>query len=295
MNEIKSLQIENSNSAIEIYTKRLEEIKKRIIAIAKTGGDTSKLLKEKKRLEQIIRELRDDFEAYTSVITLQVYQASENDLKKKLKDLGINIMITATVQDELRNLFQPFQLSFNYLVNNIEQEIKIYTQRTDFSSPDGVVKGLNALTGSGLTSSQTKFDNAFFKRIEDKLKSKDIFTVPYFDKKGNIVRRVKASTYASMLARTLSAEVYRKAAKDNILKHFAQEGDLVEILGHSIYPDSPCIPYQGQILSLTGKTKGYTTIEEAKGNGLFHPNCIHSFSITQNVLDEYKKSKTNVA
>ncbi len=30
---------------------------------------------------------------------------------------------------------------------------------------------------------------------------------------------------------------------------------------------------KGEILSLTGKTPGYPTLEEAKTAGLFHPNC----------------------
>lgn len=93
-----------------------------------------------------------------------------------------------------------------------------------------------------------------------------------------------------MLSRTLTANIYREAAKDSILNQFGEFGDLVEILGRSIYPDSPCIPYQGQILSLTGKTKGFTTIDEAKGNGLFHPNCIHSFAVTNRVIETYKQN-----
>ena len=60
-------------------------------------------------------------------------------------------------------------------------------------------------------------------------------------------------------------------------------------MGESVYPDSPCIPYQGKVLSLTGRTKGYTTVKEAETNGLFHPNCIHSFAVTEKVIDAYSQ------
>ena len=42
-------------------------------------------------------------------------------------------------------------------------------------------------------------------------------------------------------------------------------------------------------MSLRGITKGYTTIDEAKAQGLFHPNCIHHFGVTFEVLEEYER------
>ena len=38
-------------------------------------------------------------------------------------------------------------------------------------------------------------------------------------------------------------------------------------------------PWQGKVLSITGKTKGYPTLEEAKAAGLFHPNCRHAYGL----------------
>jgi hypothetical protein len=40
-----------------------------------------------------------------------------------------------------------------------------------------------------------------------------------------------------------------------------------------------CEPWQGKILSITGKTEGYPTLEEAKAAGLFHPNCRHAYGL----------------
>lgn len=100
---------------------------------------------------------------------------------------------------------------------------------------------------------------------------------------------MKASTYAEMLARTLTAQIYRDAAKSGIMETFGEYGDLVEILGRSKVDCGECKPFEGQILSLEGKTKGYTTIAEAREKGLFHPNCIHSFAITDNVIKIYKQ------
>lgn len=174
--------------------------------------------------------------------------------------------------------------------------------RTDFSDKKEVAKALNRLIPpqsgikplnniTGMLSSEVdkKRWQSLMKRLEQDFKRKDIFTVPYYNKAGDVVRHVKASTYAEMLARTLTANTYREGAQDSILKQFGEFGDLVEILGRSKVDCSECRQYEGQILSLTGKTKGYTTIDEAKANGLFHPNCIHSFAVTDRVIDEYLK------
>ena len=112
--------------------------------------------------------------------------------------------------------------------------------------------------------------------------------MPYYDKKGNLHRYVQAKDYAKMVARTTTANVLREGAKDSVLDTFDGEFDLVEILGHSVFPNSPCLPYEGQILSLTGIVEGYTTVDEAKAQGLFHPCCIHSFGITDKVMEVYR-------
>ena len=36
-----------------------------------------------------------------------------------------------------------------------------------------------------------------------------------------------------------------------------------------------CQKWRGQYLSITGATKGFPTLADAQGEGLFHPNCIH--------------------
>lgn len=50
-----------------------------------------------------------------------------------------------------------------------------------------------------------------------------------------------------------------------------------------------CRPYENEVLSLTGRTKGYTTLAEAKANGLQHANCRHSISpYTEGLADVSK-------
>ncbi len=302
-NEIKKIQLKQAQSLLDIYNKRLEEIKLAIIEISKSGGNTLKLALEKKKIENIIKKLKKEFKEFSDEAIEESYRESEEDQKGYITALGI----AAIGLSQTKTIQNVYYTHLTRITSTMDRKLKSFI-RTDFSSPKDTlnalnrlispqsgVKPLNNIVETGLLSSKVteREWQALGKNLERNLKNKDIFTIPYYNKNGDIVRHVKVSTYAEMLSRTLTANIYREAAKDSILNQFGEFGDLVEILGRSIYPDSPCIPYQGQILSLTGKTKGFTTIDEAKGNGLFHPNCIHSFAVTGRVLNVYAPIKVN--
>jgi len=51
-------------------------------------------------------------------------------------------------------------------------------------------------------------------------------------------------------------------------------GDLVKVSTHN-GACPRCAPWQGKILSISGKDSGYPSLDQAKAAGLFHPNCAH--------------------
>lgn len=75
-----------------------------------------------------------------------------------------------------------------------------------------------------------------------------------------------------------------------------QGHDLVKVSTHSGACEL-CQPWQGEVLSLTGKTPGYPTIQEARAAGLFHPNCLHAYGLHIDLdkeieeLEELEKAK----
>lgn len=80
--------------------------------------------------------------------------------------------------------------------------------------------------------------------------------------------------YLQMLVRTTSAEVRRNTMTNT----FVQNGrDLARISEDSDEAGlcEACARWEGRIVSLTGATEGFPTMEEAKADGLFHPNCTH--------------------
>lgn len=87
-------------------------------------------------------------------------------------------------------------------------------------------------------------------------------------------RQWQLGNYADMLFRTKAVE----ARNIGLTNRLSENGyDLVQVSSHAT-SCKLCAPWQGEILSLTGKTAGYTTLQTATSNGLFHPNCRHAIN-----------------
>lgn len=98
-------------------------------------------------------------------------------------------------------------------------------------------------------------------------------------------RRQGIDTYASTLARSILTDAQWQGTSNTVI----QEGyDLVQVSDH-FGECALCRPYENEVLSLTGRTKGYTTLAEAKANGLQHANCRHSISPYTEGLAEVSK------
>ncbi len=82
-------------------------------------------------------------------------------------------------------------------------------------------------------------------------------------------------TYSEMVARTSTMQAHLEGTANRLVEH---GHDLVQVSSHA-RACPLCVPWEGKILSLTGKTEGYPTLDEAKAAGLFHPNCRHAYGL----------------
>lgn len=87
-------------------------------------------------------------------------------------------------------------------------------------------------------------------------------------------RHYDIRSYAEMATRTalLNAQREGRAARLEM-----NGKDLIIVSSHP-NPSPECKPYERKILSLSGASATYPSLETAKANGLFHPNCRHSFT-----------------
>lgn len=81
-------------------------------------------------------------------------------------------------------------------------------------------------------------------------------------------RKYTARYYAEMVARTKFHQAQAQAAIAQAKNH---DTDLVQVSSHNT--STPiCIPFEGQMYSLSGETKGFEILPESPP---FHPNCLH--------------------
>ena len=106
----------------------------------------------------------------------------------------------------------------------------------------------------------------------------------FIDRSG---REWDTNTYIQMNVRTNSMKMYNT----QIVRDFAaaNDSDLVRISrdgrtdAHSC---EVCKFWAGRIVSITGKTKGFPTIEQSEDAGMFHPNCIHTLEPVSEEFDD---------
>ncbi len=91
-------------------------------------------------------------------------------------------------------------------------------------------------------------------------------------------------TYVAMNVRTNAMRVYNDSLADTIGR--ATGSDLVRVSRGGDPHCRLCFPWEGRILSLTGKTRGFPTYEQAREAGCFHPNCVHTLDAVDELLDE---------
>ena len=90
----------------------------------------------------------------------------------------------------------------------------------------------------------------------------------FVDKSG---RQWSLSSYSEMVVRTESLE----AVNGGMINRMAERGDDLVYVSRHADACPLCVPWEGEILSISGQTEGYATLDEAREAGLEHPNCGH--------------------
>lgn len=91
-------------------------------------------------------------------------------------------------------------------------------------------------------------------------------------------------SYTEMATRSVTMNAYRQGHLDTLTAHGR---DLVIVSAHGACCEM-CAPWEGRILSISGATPGYPTLDSARAAGLFHCNCRHVVSLYTPGLTEAK-------
>lgn len=301
---LENLEIKNRRLLLKIYNREIKKLKIKIYEATEKGNDTVYLQKLHDEVEQEIKIFKQALKRYSVKSATDSYKGGAKLALLGAAELSNKFEFGKVNRDAIRVLAQTTYKPLSKMAQHIGRATLEYMKRENFQNTQTVLKALNKTFGRKFAESEflrqagiegvadvvvgsVSWQKAA-RDIRDKIISDADYNVPYYKKNGELQRWVQSKDYAKMVSRTTTANIAREGAKDSILDTFDGEFDLVEIIGHSVFPNSPCIPYQGNILSLEGIVKGYTTVAEAEANGLFHPNCIHSFGVTDAVMEIYR-------
>lgn len=249
------------NDVLKIYSaaedKMLKAVAKRVARGIKSEGWNETKLKDTQALRREIESVLNNTRKLSrSIISKGIIEAYKSAKVRGSNRKGIH----KTVLDELdipMNL-KMLVLATNDLLDNASFQVLRKAndayQRVMANASTGLLAGVD----TRIQASQ---------KMLNEYASKGITT--FVDKAG---RNWDLGSYAEMCARTVGSHA---ALQGHIDRQLEVGEDLMKV--SSIGTTCPiCQRWQGVVLSISGNSPKYHSIEEAKASGLFHPNCKHT-------------------
>lgn len=204
----------------------------------------------------------------------EVFRDTLPETMQKYYDTAVSEMRKAGLQRAI--VGKPDPKRVKYFMDSTFEQVAMKTNNMSFQH----IKQLRAIAAD--VTRQMSITGATRKEVSKAMLNKAL-EIPGFqftDKGGT---KWQAKSYFDMLARTELMNAARASYDDKC----AEEGfDVVELTysGHSC---SSCDRWEGRLFSLTGATKGLPTKDDLIADGVFHPNCPHSYTLVpQSVFEE---------
>ncbi len=272
MADVRKFSDAEINRLVKFYEQAEREILDRINRALLRANKTEYLVQMKREIEGILQQLRDGNRTWCTEAIPRVYSQGLYSADAMLKDIGATVKAgfgaihQQAAQVLAENAFQRFEDVTQVIgrqVNDIYRELALENIRGTVVGYDTWKQTANKFRGELAERGVTGFK----------------------DRSG---RMWNMRTYTEMVARTTTMEAHLEGTANRLTE---QGHDLVEVSSHR--GACPlCLPWEGQILSLTGKTKGYPTLAEAEAEGLFHPNCRHTYGLYIDLEKETGKLET---
>ena len=244
---------------VKFYEQAEREILDRLNRALLRGNKTEYLVQMKKNIEAILQQLREGNRTWCTEAIPRVYSEGLRNADTMLKDIGVSISAAfgAIHQQAAQVLAENAYQRLEDVVQVIGRQVNDIYRELALENVRGTVVGYD-------TWKQTA------RRFREQLAERGV--TGFKDRSG---RMWNMRTYCEMHARTVCMEAHLQGTANRLVE---QGHDLIKVSTHR--GACPlCEPWQGKILSITGKTKGYPTLEEAKAAKLFHPRCRHAYGL----------------
>lgn len=251
----KQLSEAQARRLIQLYTDAEREILTEYNKALLKGNDLKNLIALKNNVAAIRKDLLAGGRTWCEEAVSSAYQAAVAEVDKGLAtEIAFGAIHQQAMQVLAENAYarlQDVDLVIGRRVDDVYRNLALESVRGD-------VAGYQ-------TWKQTA------KRYREALAEKGI--TGFKDASG---REWNLKSYTEMVARTTTRECKINGTANRLLEHGQ---DLAEITGGTAKNTCDiCRAWVGRIVSLTGKTPGYPTLDEARAAGLFHPRCTHNIA-----------------
>lgn len=263
-----------SDGAIQLFSKILNQSYAEVMRILSTGdiSDRDVQLAKAAQIEDLTRELDIDMRSWVSVEVPAFYEIGLFETMKGLHERGSNVLFTADFANFHREAIEALATdTYASIAEGMTGITRTSNKVISMARRESIL--VEIAKGDVLGKDRTTIAKNVAQLLED-----DGITA-LVDRGG---RSWDLQTYGEMLARTKLTQAHNTGT----INRMTETGyDLVEVSEH--FGSCPlCEPYQGQLLSISGRTRGYDTLDNAIGMGLFHPNCRHTVTpYTDSFLD----------
>lgn len=256
---------------IRFYEHAEREILDRLNRALLKANKTEYLAAMKKNIETILQQLRAGSRTWCTEAIPRVYVQGATMADRMITEAGFEVKAGAGFGAIHQQAAQVLAENAFESLDNVSQAIGRQTEdiyrELALENVRGTVVGYD-------TWKQTA------RNFREQLAERGV--TGFKDKTG---RKWNMRSYAEMVARTTTMEAHNQGTVNRLAEN---DLDLVVVSQHAGACDL-CVPWEGKVLSITGKTLGYPTLAEAKAAGLFHPNCAHAMSLYVDLDEEIRK------
>lgn len=219
------------------------------------------------RVDAITKALDAETRKYIEKEVPAVYFTTANAMKGEIRKLNITVppafgtIHTQAIEASASDAMAKFGHTMIGIKRSAEDVVKFSQQ-----------KATREIIGAGQLRGEAA--KTIAKEVQAKISEDGITAL--VDKGG---KKWQLDTYAEMLTR----QVMSNSGRDGVYNTAQEYGfDLVEITDHGSEHEE-CAAWEGKIVSLTGKTDGYPSLQDAIDAGLFHIGCKHGYGIVSNI------------
>lgn len=265
------------DALISLYKATYRRLAQEII----TSSESGKIQKARvmARINSDLEALGVDVQAWVNEEIPKYYLDGANiaiqDLRAQGVDVSARTNFAVINKEAIAALTDDVALSFAQAIRGISRSASNLLS-------DGLKQQLNFIIAEGKLTGETR--KAISKNLQSRLEDEGLTALT--DRSG---RQWSFENYTRMLARTKAVEARNQGLTNRML---GMGYDLVQVTNHrSEHPE--CAFWEGKILSLSGKTEGYPTLQQAISAGLFHPNCKHAINAFHPELAAITKAYDN--